>query len=368
MLYIDFYATPDIEEGLSRILVAQRELDPFTEFPYEFSGELRRAVLAQSVHYSTRIEGNTLTLEQVRSVLAGRPVAAPTDQIQEVENYRDAISFVQSLAIGRESAITEESIRTIHFLVTKNLSASYAPGRYRTEQNFVVDRNGARRVFFPPPPEEVPVLMSEYATWLNSRHEYPPPIKAALAHLNLVAIHPFFDGNGRTARVLESLVMYAGGFKAEELVSLETYYGQDNQAYYQALSSALGPRYSPPRDTTPWVRYHVEAHAQQSQEAVRQFHTAMDEFFGMDLLLDPFDLTPDQLVGAVMACHLSSITNREYRQATDRSTQGAIADFNALIEKGLLARVGGGRSTAYVPSERLQEIYSDVISKTESET
>ena len=210
--------------------------------------------------------------------------------------------------------------------------------------------------------------MSEYATWLNSRHEYPPPIKAALAHLNLVAIHPFFDGNGRTARVLESLVMYAGGFKAEELVSLETYYGQDNQAYYQALSSALGPRYSPPRDTTPWVRYHVEAHAQQSQEAVRQFHTAMDEFFGMDLLLDPFDLTPDQLVGAVMACHLSSITNREYRQATDRSTQGAIADFNALIEKGLLARVGGGRSTAYVPSERLQEIYSDVISKTESET
>ena len=324
--------------------------------------------MAQSVHYSTRIEGNTLTLEQVRSVLAGRAVTAPADQIREVENYRDAISFVQSAATGREFAITEETIRTIHFLVTKNLAASYAPGRYRTEQNFVVDRNWARRVFFPPPPQEVPALMSEYVTWLNSRHEYPPPIKAALAHLNLVAIHPFFDGNGRTARVLESLVMYASGFKAEELVSLETYYGQDNQAYYNSLSTALGPHYSPPRDVTPWVEYHVQAHAVQSQAAVRRFQTAVDELSGMDLLLDPFDLTPDQLVGAMMACHLGSITNREYRQATDRSAQGAIADFNALIEKGLLARVGGGRSTAYVPSERLQEIYSDVISKTESET
>ena len=109
-------------------------------------------------------------------------------------------------------------------------------------------------------------------------------------------------------------------------------------------------------------------HAVQSQAAVRRFQTAVDELSGMDLLLGPFDLTPDQRVGAMRACHLGSITNREYRQATDRSAQGAIADFNALIEKGLLARVGGGRSTAYVPSERLQEIYSDVISKTESET
>lgn len=368
MLYIGFCATADIEEGLQRILSAQHDLDPFTQFPYEFSGELRRAVLAQSVHYSTRIEGNTLTLEQVRSVLAGRPVAAPAAQIQEVENYRDAISFVQSLATGREFAITEETIRTIHFLVTKNLSTSYASGRYRTEQNFVVDRNGARRVFFPPPPQEVPALMSEYVTWLNSRHEYPTPIKAALAHLNLVAIHPFLDGNGRTARILDSLVMYADGFRAEELVSLETYYGQDHQAYYHALSSALGPHYSPPRDATPWVEYHVRAHAVQSQAAVRRFQTAVDELPGMDLLLGPFDLTPDQLVGAVMTCHLGSITNRVYRQATDRSAQEAIADFNLLIEKGLLVRTGGGRSTAYVPSERLQKIYSDIISGTGSQT
>ncbi len=368
MLYIGFYATADIEEGLQRILSAQHDLDPFTQFPYEFSGELRRAVLAQSVHYSTRIEGNTLTLEQVRSVLAGRPVAAPTDQIQEVENYRDAISFVQSLAVGRESAITEECIRTIHFLVTKNLSASYAPGRYRTEQNFVVDRNGARRVFFPPPPEEVPAPMSEYVTWLNSRHEYPTPIKAALAHLNLVAIHPFLDGNGRTARVLESLVMCASGFKAEELVSLETCYGQDNQAYYNSLSTALGPHYSPPRDVTPWVEYHVQAHAVQSQAAVRRFQKAIDGFYRMVSSLDPFDLTSDQRIGAVNACHLGSVTNREYRDATGRSAQGAIADFNVLIEKGLLARVGSGRSTAYVPSEQLQKIYSDILSDTGGET
>ena len=250
MLYLNFVTTPAIAEGLQSIQAAQDDLDPFAQFPYEFSGELRRAVLAQSVHYSTRLEGNTLTLDQVQAVLGGQQVQAPPDHVREVENYRDAMAFVQSMTIGRDPPITDETIRTIHFLVTKNLSESYAPGRYRTEQNFVVDQTRNMRVFFPPPPEEVPTLMAEYVAWLNSRQEYPAPIRAALAHLNLVAIHPFLDGNGRTARVLESLVMYAGGFKAEELVSLEAHYGQDNQAYYRVLRESLGPHYSPPQDVT----------------------------------------------------------------------------------------------------------------------
>ena len=103
MLYLDFTPTLTVQESLELIHWARDELDPFTRFPYEFSGELRRAALAQSVHHSTRLEGNTLTIEQVQSVLAGRPVSAPADQVREVENYRDAISFVQ--VVGHRTGV-----------------------------------------------------------------------------------------------------------------------------------------------------------------------------------------------------------------------------------------------------------------------
>ena len=363
MLYTDFSPTPAILESVQRILSARTYLDPLTRFPYEFSGELRRQALAQSVHYSTRLEGNTLTIDQVHAVLAGRTVNAPADQVREVENYRDAMSFVQSLAIGRELPITEETIRTIHFLISKNLSASYAAGRYRTEQNFVVDQTRNRRVFFPPPPEDVPTLMAEYVGWLNSRHQDPAPIKAALAHLNLVAIHPFLDGNGRTARVLESLVMYAGDFRSEELVSLETYYGRDNQGYYRALRDALGPHYSPPSDVTSWVEYHVQAHATQSQAAADHASSWQYEFDTFASSLSVFDLSHRQTDIVWMVCISGRFTNRDYRQATEGSAQQAITDFNALVDKGLLVRVGGGRSTAYVPSPVLWGIYSRATSE-----
>ena len=362
MLYLTFAYTPAITEGLQSIQAAQDDLDPFAQFPYEFSGELRRAVLAQSVHYSTRLEGNTLTLDQVQAVLGGQQVQAPSDHVREVENYRDAMAFVQSMTIGRDPPITDETIRTIHFLVTKNLSESYAPGRYRTEQNFVVDQTRNMRVFFPPPPEEVPTLMAEYVAWLNSRQEYPAPIRAALAHLNLVAIHPFLDGNGRTARVLESLVMYAGGFKSEELVSLEAHYGQDNQAYYRVLRESLGPHYSPPQDVTSWVDYHVRAHAIQSQEAVKQLNDWQQELLNLADGLQTFSLTAFQVAAAWKACLSGRLTNRDYRNGFKRSAQEAVADFNTLIANGLLQRVGGGRSTAYVPSDKLRQLYSAAIS------
>ena len=363
MLYLDFQCTTAIREAVQRIEEAQAALDPFISLPYEFSGELKRAVLAESVHYSTRIEGNTLTLEQVHGVLAGQAVSAPADEVQEVENYRDAMSFAQTLATEQGFVITEETIRTIHFLISKNLSRDYAPGRYRTEQNLVVGRSAPTRVFFPPPPSEVAALMGELVQWLNSPQERPAPIKAALAHLDLAAIHPFLDGNGRTARVLESLVMYASGYRHEELVSLETFYEQNRQAYYQALSSALGPHYAPPRDVTSWVEYHTQAHAQQSQAAVDNFREFSRQVNRLIAALVPFRLTEHQMVCAWMACRAGGLANRYYREGTGRSAQGAITDFNTLIRKGLLARTGGGRSTMYVPSDTLRRIYSDIIAE-----
>ena len=212
----------------------------------------------------------------------------------------------------------------------------------------------------PPPPEDVPVLMREFVTWLNSDRELSVPIKAALTHLNMVAIHPFLDGNGRAARVVDSLVLYGGGFKDQNLVSLESYFGRDNRGYYQALSSALGPYYSPPRDVTRWVEYHLQAHVAQAQAAVQFSSETTAELDGLWEALGPEELHSRHIVALWLACREGRVSNRKYRNITDRSAQSAAADFSMLTENGLLVRVGRGRSVVYLPSQRTRDIFDKI--------
>ena len=360
MLYTRYRPSLLTQRYLQELEQVRAELDRSAQLPEGFSGELRRHALIDTVHYSTMIEGNTLSLEQVRTVLAGGAVRAPREQVQEVENYREAVSYVQSLVISGDISITEDRVRTLHYLISKSLPSDYAPGRYRTEQNYVIDRTTGRTIFTPPRHEGIAALMREFMDWVNSRQDYPPAIKAALAHLNLVAVHPFLDGNGRTARVLDSLVMYSGGFRAQDLVSVEAYFGRDNRGYYEALSSTLGPHYSPPRDVTTWVEYHLHAHVEQARESVR---LATEVKAGLDALWDEFaaeGLSARHVNALWLACYDGDVTNRIYRDIAGRSAQSAAADLSKLVQAGLLERRGRGRGVAYFPTQRVRAIFDGV--------
>jgi Fic family protein len=211
-LYTRFSETFDLRQLTQEFDQARGEIDPHALLPDAYVTELRRHALVQSVHYSTRIEGNTLSQDQVNSLMAGSVVGATTREVQEVQNYREALSYARRMFLDQTSPITSETLRTVHFLVSKGLDdRDYAPGHYRTAQNFVIDRYSHRRLYLPPPPDRLPGLMDELIEWINSREPLHPAYRAGLAHLNLVAIHPFSDGNGRTARVLETLVMYRHG-------------------------------------------------------------------------------------------------------------------------------------------------------------
>ena len=348
-----------VTDQLRRDLEAARaELDPYASLPSQYTGELRRHVLAQSVHYSTRIEGNTLTIEQVESLLAGKKVAAPRGQLQEAQNHAEAIAYAQSLAVGPNERITEDNVRTIHYLLSKSLPGGYDPGRYRTVQNFVIDRLTDRRVFFPPRESEVPDLMGELLDWLNSEREMPPTYRAALAHLNLVAVHPFLDGNGRTARVLETLLMYQADYRSQALVSLEAYYGRDTRAYYDGLRASLGPRYGPDRaDVTPWIDYSLRAHIEQANGAVESVRRVVAEVDGLWEAFEGEGVTPWQNLALWIACRWGRASNRDYRLIAARSSQPAAGDLSKHVELGLLQRIGMGRSTVYVATPRVRVVF-----------
>ena len=203
MLYLRFNPYLEANRHLDELKRAQEVLDRGLYEPGPVYGELRRHAVAASVHYSTAIEGNVLTLGQVESLLRGEQVAARDDQVQEVLNYREAINYVQEIGSQWDSQITEQTIRTIHFLVSKSLPGSYDPGRYRAAQNNVVDSVSGRVVFRPPPPEAVGPLMQEFVEWLNNTgRQFDPYLRAALAHLNFVAIQ-----NMAPAMMLRTIAM-----------------------------------------------------------------------------------------------------------------------------------------------------------------
>ena len=360
MLYLRFTPSLDASRLLEELQRARETLDEYQDYPGAYMGELRRHAIALSVHYSTRIEGNTLTLEQVESLLRGRQIAAPVSQQQEALNYREAMQYAQVVANAASPRITEETVKTIHFLVTKSLPGGYNPGQYRFVQNFVINSATQRPLFRPPPPDRVQPLMEEYVQWLNTPREgLPPYYRAALAHLNFVAIHPFDDGNGRTARILEALVLYLAGYRSQELVSLEAYFGRDTQGYYRAIADSLGPAYDPQNhDVTPWTDYYLRAHAAQAGAAAAetQLHEEqidrLEEAFTAQLRSDAH-----RLIALWIACQEGSVANSEYRDIAGVGNQTAARHLREMVAAGLLVRRGIGRGALYIPTEAVFRVY-----------
>ena len=360
MLYLRFTPSLDASRLLEELQRARETLDRHLDAPDAYMGELRRHAIALSVHYSTRIEGNTLTLEQVESLLRGRQIAAPVSQQREALNYYEAMQYAQSVASTPSPHLSEETIRAVHFIVTKSLPGGYNPGQYRLTQNFVINSATQRALFRPPPPELVQPLMEEYVRWLNTPHKgLHPYYRAALAHLNFVAIHPFDDGNGRTARILEALVLYLAGYKSEDLVSLEEYFGRDTQGYYRAIAGSLGPAYEPEaHDVTPWTDYYLHAHAAQAntaaarQQLIRAQVGALGDAFAAQLWGDV-----DRLIGLWVACRLGVVTNSDYRELANVGNQTAARHLRRMVTGGLLIRRGRGRSIHYVPTEAVLRVY-----------
>ncbi len=225
--------------------------------------DMQANALTLEAHYTTHIEGTKLTLEQSTQLLAGQtvPEADPND-VRELLNYRTAFDLVAEY-IGSGEPITEALIREIHKrLVTDVRGGSAAPGQYRLGQNLVVDSVTKETVYTPPPAEEVQPLMTDLVKWLNACTGLNAVLVSGIAQFQLVHIHPFIDGNGRTARLLAMLVMYRGNYDFKRLFTLSEFYDRDPSAYYGALQRVR----SHDMDMTGWLEYYVGGLATQMEE------------------------------------------------------------------------------------------------------
>lgn len=235
---------------------------------------LRETARLYSTHYSTLIEGNRLTQEQVSKVI-GQQEHFPGRERDEKEvlGYYAALEKVEQFARAR-GPVTESQVQLLHALVMAGGKSTVKTSPYRDGQNVIRDSRSRDIVYMPPEAKDVPGLMGDLVAWLKLSETagLPCPVRAALAHYQFATIHPYYDGNGRTARLLATLILHLGSYDLKGLYSLEEYYARNLPAYYAALTVGPSHNYYLGRaasDLTAWVGYFCQGMAE-SFENVRK--------------------------------------------------------------------------------------------------
>lgn len=350
-----FAITKTIRADLDRIETLRERLDTRGGLPRRWIGRMRRDLEAGAFAASTSMEGIPVTVEEVRRILAGDlPSSVHQQDAALVQGYRDAMGFVLRRADDPDFAWEAELIRGIHDRV---MAGDYArgAGRYRAKQVLLATGADGRIVYTPPPADEVPPRVGELVSWLKGVTGVPVPIIAALAHARIAGIHPFADGNGRTARILTSLVMFRGGFRLPEFTSLEEWWGAHLSDYYKAFA-CLGDVWKPDVDITPFVAAHVRAQRVQV-ESLSLRHASEREIWTIleDLAVEDLGGTPRMADALYDAFFGRDVTNRYYRGLSDVTAATAASDLGRLTAAGMLSTKGAGRSTLYIGTERLAE-------------
>lgn len=305
--------------------------------------KLRKEAILKMTHHSTSIEGNRLALEQVKDLLAGEEVPAWEKDKTEVENYVKVLEYIDQLGAKGGQRITEEIILEIHRLTIKELLEESETGHYRKLPVAVVNGFG-RTVFQPPAAEKVPELMRDFVAWLNSKEvtELYPVLVSGIAHYELVRIHPFADGNGRTARALATLILYLRGFDTKRFFALDDYYNEDRGRYYAALQT-VDPETI---DITEWLEYFTEG-VSVSMRRVKRVITDLSLDQRLKEAKGQIYLDDRQMVILKYLQTNPRITISEIKSMFSISREMANRVIRPLLENGLIARQGKGRATYY---------------------
>ncbi len=228
-------------QALMAIEASRAAVDRLPVSP-QLIASLRESARLLSTHYSTQIEGNRLTLPEVEKVIAGHGGFPGRERDEkEVRNYYLAADKAESIA-GLKRRFTENDIQLLHGLA---FNGAAKPTPYRDGQNVIRDGASGGLVYMPPEAKEVAALMAELVGWINDQTagaELPVPVLAGLAHYQFATVHPYYDGNGRTARLLTTMILQRCGYGLKGIYSLEEYYARNLGGYYEAL--AVGPSHN----------------------------------------------------------------------------------------------------------------------------
>jgi len=333
--------------GLLTRIAAAREVILNSPLIPRWEISLRRDAIIRSAHSSTSIEGNNLSLEQVSALASGRKIMAQRKDKEEVFNY---IRVLEKLdAFPQKGAITEMVIKKIQKMLTVNtLEDALDCGAYRSERGkyvVVANRLTGEISSRPPANEELTGLMVDYLQWLNSdeARKLDPVVMAGIAHYEFVRIHPFVDGNGRTARVIAALILRIRGFDTKQFFWLVDYYDMDRSEYYKALR-AVHPQ---KRDLTGWLEYFAEGVAV-SIDAVRVRVARLSVERVRTKKKGQIALTERQMRIVESINKNGKIGVSDLAMMFKISRQAALKEIGKLLDMDVVKREGQARASYYV--------------------
>jgi len=300
-----------------------------------------RALLLEA-HHTTHIEGTHLSLDQSERLMSGQEVSgADAEDVKELLNYKKAFDFVAEYVLS-EQPLTEGLIREIHRRLVLGVRGNSAqPGQYRTVQNYVANSKTREIIYTPPAPYDVPLFMQELVDWLQHEEAIPAVLVAGIAQFQLVHIHPFLDGNGRTARLLSTICLYRSGYDFKKLFTISEYYDRDRQDYYHALQSVRKNN----MDMTAWLEYFCRALETQMHEIQLKGSRVMK----LDVLSLQHQLSERQteLLEQFFE-EEEGFSIQDYERLCPGVNRRSLQrDLSDLVEKGLIVQKGEKRATRY---------------------
>jgi len=329
-----FIITTKINKALVEIERVRGFLDAVKLKDDWFSDMQKQALIFES-HYSTHIEGTALTLEQARSILEGEKVKGVNrDDERELLNYKKAMDFI-SKHLRKNAPIREGIVRELHKILVKGVRGGRADaGHYRKLQNYVVNSRTGEIIYTPPNAYKIPQLMREFVDWLNMTGDTSPVLVAGISQFQLVHIHPFIDGNGRTARILSALILYKTGYDFKRLFTLSEYYDKDRQCYYSAIQQVRKNK----MDLTGWLEYFVDGLRVQMEE-IRQKGEQLIKQDATLYKIKQIGLNMRQEKAIKYIIKNVKIHVNEYQSITHCIRRTAQRDLNDLIEKKIIKEI-----------------------------
>jgi Fic family protein len=343
-----FTITNPIANDLSQIVAVKGFFDAAI-LSEAWVSEMQNRALILEAHHTTHIEGTQLTLEQSKKVLQGeKPSNTDPDDVKELINYRNAFDLVSDY-LDSDRPVTEGLIREIHKSLVKNVRGnSAAPGEYRKIQNYVVNTSTGETIYTPPPAYEISSLMQELVDYINTTKEVHPVLVSGIAQFQLVHIHPFLDGNGRTARLLSTLCLYLKGYDFKKLFTISEYYDRNRAEYYKAIQDVRNNA----MDMTGWLEYFTHALAEQMQEIKVKGEAAIQT----DRIAKQYKLLDRQTRLFQYLFQQGELSIKDFEKFfVDTPRRSLQRDLKSLVDKKLLVMEGSTNQAIYKLAPNLRQ-------------
>jgi len=261
----------------------------------------------------------------------GKVSGVSRDDERELLNYKKAMDFIAKY-LGKDDPISEGLVWELHKILVKGVRGENAdPGNYRKIQNYVINARTREVVYTPPSPIDVPRLMQEYTKWVRNAEDVSPILVAGIAQFQFVHIHPFIDGNGRTARLISTLILYKTGYDFKRLFTISEYYDKDRPSYYQAIQTVRKNN----MDMTSWLEYFVDGLRSQMVEIQAKGEQLITQDSRLQRI-KKVGLNKRQEKAIKQLIIKGTLSVNEYQSAASCIRRTAQRDLEDLVEKKII--------------------------------